>query len=150
MASESDSEVWDEKKEKLYSKISLWLSLIVTTALVVGYYTKNPPDTEEVQKMRMFFNEHHMAVSKFFSLSRSEIKKYAATKKHPFYAKYLQASVVEKEKIRALAHISYDYTPAQYWFNMIFLWIIFFTFFWFVGLIIEGSIILVRKDKLKK
>ena len=71
MASESDSEVWDEKKEKLYSKISLWLSLIVTTALVVGYYTKNYPDSEEVQNMWMFLNEHHIGVRKFSTLSRS-------------------------------------------------------------------------------
>ena len=103
--------------------------------------------------MRLFFNKHKMDVGTFLGLPWGEQKKFAARGKHPFYAKYLKASEVQKEKIRALAHISYDYTPYQYWFNLVFLWTIFFAVFWFIGLMVEGAIILVRKkaiDRKKK
>ncbi|MEE9257950.1 MAG: hypothetical protein V3U37_00280 [Nitrospinaceae bacterium] len=153
MDSEHSDVYLDQKQEKFYSRISLWASFLLSTLVVVWYYTGSPPDSPEVREMRLFFNKHKMDVGTFLGLPRGEQKKFAARKKHPFYANYLKASEVKKGKIRALAHISYDYTPYQYWFNLVFLWMIFFTALWFVGLMVEGAIILVRKkavDRKKK
>ena len=147
---EFSEEYLDARKEKLYGRVSFWVSMVLSVAAVLGYYWTNPPDSKEVKKMRMFFNEQKMDVSKFLKLSRTEKKKFAAEKKHPFYKKYIEASEVEKEKIRSLAHISYDYTPNQYWFNLVFLWAIFFSTVWFVGLMIQSAIILVRKKDAER
>jgi len=140
----------DVKKEKLYRRISFWLSFILATAVVGWYAFSHPPDSPEVRKMRIFFKENIMEVTKFLAMERPEKVAFAAKKKHPFYQKYIQASEVEKDKIKALIHISADYTPFQYWFNIIFLWTIFFTTFWFIGLMAEGGIILVRQANAKK
>jgi len=140
----------DEKKENLYRRISFWSSIVLSTVIVVYYVVTHPPDTREVQEMRMFFKKHRQDVAKFIRLPRSEQKAFGEKKKHPFYAQYLNASEVEREKIRGLIHISYDYTPNQYWFNIVFLWTVSFASFWFVGLMTEGAIILVRRDRAKK
>ena len=147
---EFSEEYLDARKEKLYGRVSFWVSMVLSVAAVLGYYWTNPLDSKEVKKMRMFFNEQKMDVSKFLKLSRTEKKKFAAEKKHPFYKKYIEASEVEKEKIRSQAHISYDYTPNQYWFNLVFLWAIFFSTVWFVGLMIQSAIILVRKKDAER
>jgi hypothetical protein len=60
--------------------------------------------------------------------------------------KYVNASESEKAKLKALIHISTDYTPNQYWFNLFFAWVIFFTTFWFIGLMVEACIILMRRN----
>ncbi|UCD12059.1 MAG: hypothetical protein JSU88_02950 [Nitrospinaceae bacterium] len=149
MQSDNTEEYRDVKKEKQYRRISFWLSFILATAVVVWYARSNPPDSPEMQKMRIFFKENIMEVSKFLALPREERGKFAAAKKHPFYQSFIKASEVEKKKIKALVHISTDYTPYQYWFNMVFLWTIFFTTFWFLGLMTEGAIILVRQSNAK-
>ena len=140
----------DEQKENLYRKISLWSSLILSTVLTLWYAWQNPPDSPEMRKMRLFFKENIMEVSKFINLPREEQKPFAEKKKHPFYKKYLTSSEVKRNEIRALIHVSTDYTPYQYWFNIFFLWIIVFTTVWFLGLMAEGAIILVRQDQAKR
>ena len=84
------------------------------------------------------------------SMLFAEEKHALAKKQHSFYRTFIEASEVEKKKIKALIHISYDYTPNQYWFNVLFLWVIFFTTFWFLGLMIEAVVILVRSDDAKR
>ncbi len=140
----------DEKKEKLYRKISIWTALVLSTIITVGYGVTYPPDSKAVQEMRMFFNKNGHTVSKFLRMTREERKAFAEKKRHPFYSSYLKASEVEKEEIKGLAHISYDYTRYQYWFNFVFIWTIGFASFWFIGVMTEGAIILVRKDKAKR
>ena len=82
----------------------------------------------------------------FIDLPRDEMIEFAYKKKHPFYLKYVKATEVEKADLRALIHISTDYTPNQYWFNLFFAWVIFFTTFWFIGLMIEACIVLMRRN----
>ncbi len=147
---ESNEDFRDEKKEDLSRRISFWFSLIVSIALTGWYYTSNPPDTAEVRKMRSFFKENIMDVAKFIRLPHDELESFAESKTHPFYKTYVKASEVEKEKIKALIHISRDYSPNQYWFNIVFLWVIAFTGLWFVGLMLEAVIILVRRDDAER
>ena len=136
----------EDKKEKLISRISLWVSIILTTIVVYWYYNNNPPDSPAVVKMRMFFKEHNRDVMTFIDLPREEMIEFAYKKKHPFYLKYVKATEVEKADLRALIHISTDYTPNQYWFNLFFAWVIFFTTFWFIGLMVEACIVLMRRS----
>ena len=103
---ENDQEA---KREKLYSRISYWTSLILATLILVWYCERNPPDTEDVKKMRFFFKNNFMEVSKFIKLRHEEMEIYAAMHKHPFYKTYVKASLVEQGRIRALIHISGDY-----------------------------------------
>ena len=147
---EQGEEFRDEKKENLYRRISFWISMVLATGFSIYYVVTNPPDTKEVQEMRMFFNEHRQDVGKFLRLPRKDQPDFAEKKKHPFYRQYLNVSEVQKEELRALIHISYDYTPNQYWFNIVFLWTIVFTGVWFLGLMVEGAIILVRRDRAKR
>ena len=136
----------EDSKEKLIRQISLWVSLILTTIVVIWYYNDNPPDSPAVVKMRVFFKENNRDVMTFVDLPRNEMIAFAYKKKHPFYLKYVNASESEKEKLKALIHISTDYTPNQYWFNLFFAWVIFFTTFWFIGLMVEACIILMRRN----
>ena len=136
----------EDSKEKLISRISLWASLILTTLVVIWYYNDNPPDSPAVVKMRVFFKENNRDVMTFVDLPRNEMIAFAYKKKHPFYLKYVNASEPEKAKLKALIHISTDYTPNQYWFNLFFAWVIFFTTFWFIGLMVEACIILMRRN----
>ena len=139
-------ELRDNQKEVLSRRISFWLSFILAVGISFWYYALNPPDSTEMRKMRLFFKENIMDVAKFIRLPDDELQGFAALKSHPFYQTYLKSSEVEKEKIRALIHISRDYSPNQYLFNIVFLWTIAFTTLWFLGLILEAIIILVRRE----
>ena len=143
---EQIEELRDNQKEVLSRRISFWLSFILAVGISFWYYALNPPDSTEMRKMRLFFKENIMDVAKFIRLPDDELQGFAALKSHPFYQTYLKSSEVEKEKIRALIHISRDYSPNQYWFNIIFLWMIAFATLWFLGLILEAIIILVRRE----
>jgi hypothetical protein len=136
----------EDSKEKWISRISLWVSVLLTTFIVVWYYQSTPPDSPEVVKMRVFFKERNHEVMKFVKMGRNEQIAFAYKNKHPFYMSYIKASTVEQEKIGALVHISTDYTPNQYWFNLFFMWVIFFTAFWFIGLMAEACIVLMRRN----
>ena len=143
---DTKGEFRDEKKETLSRRISFWLSFIFATAMTIWYCAVNPVESTEMKKMRLFFKENIMDVAKFIRLPNEELKEFEKSKKHPFYQTYLKSSEVEKEKIKALIHMSRDYSPNQYWFNIVFLWTIAFTTLWFLGLIIEAVIILVRSE----
>ena len=140
----------DNQKEVLSRRISFWLSFILAVGISFWYYTLNPPVSIEMRKMRSFFKENIMDVAKFIRLSNDELQEFAALKSHPFYQTYLKSSELEKEKIRALIHISRDYNPNQYWFNIVFLWTIAFATLWFLGLILEAIIILVRREDTER
>ena len=148
--SEQIEEYRDNQKEVLVHRISFWLSFVLSIAITWWYYSLNPVDSTEMRKMRLFCKENIMDVEKFIRLPDDELQEFAASKKHPFYQTYLKSSEVEKEKIKALIHISRDYSPNQYWFNIIFLWTIAFTTLWFLGLILEAVIILVRREDAKR
>jgi hypothetical protein len=150
MEPDASEDFRDDKKEKLYGKISIWIAIVLSTAITISYGVTHPPDSEEVQEMRLFFNKNGHTVSKFLRMTREERKAFAEKKKHPFFASYVKASDTEKDEIKALIHISMDYTPNQYWFNFFFIWTIGFASFWFIGVMAEGAIILVRKDKAKR
>ena len=143
---EQIEELQDNQKEVLSRRISFWLSFILAVGISFWYYALNPPDSTEMRKMRLFFKENIIGVAKFIRLPDDELQGFAALKSHPFYQTYLKSSEVEKEKIRALIHISRDYSPNQYWFNIVFLWTIAFATLWFLGLILEAIIILVRRE----
>ena len=143
---EQIEELRDNQKEVFSRRISFWLSFILAVGISFWYYALNPPDSTEMRKMRLFFKENIMDVAKFIRLPDDELQGFAALKSHPFYQTYLKSSEVKKEKIRALIHISRDYSPNQYWFNIVFLWTIAFATLWFLGLILEAIIILVRRE----
>ena len=143
---EQIEELRDNQKEVLSRRISFWLSFILAVGISFWYYALNPPDSTEMRKMRLFFKENIMDVAKFIRLPDDELQGFATLESHPFYQTYLKSSEVEKEKIRALIHISRDYSPNQYLFNIVFLWTIAFTTLWFLGLILEAIIILVRRE----
>ena len=147
---EQIEELRDNQKEVLSRRISFWLSFILAVGISFWYYALNPPDSTEMRKMRLFFKENIMDVAKFIRLPDDELQGFAALKSHPFYQTYLKSSEVEKEKIRALIHISRDYSPNQYLFNIVFLWTIAFATLWFLGLILEAIIILVRRDDTER
>jgi hypothetical protein len=144
---ESSIDVRDSKREKLYSRISFWSSLILATLAIVLYYERNPPDTEDIKKMRVFFSENIMEVTQFIKLTPEEMDVNAAMHKHPFYKTFVKASQTEQDRIRALIHVSIDYSSNAYWFNLIFAWTVVFTTLWFLGAITEGIIVLVRQGK---
>jgi hypothetical protein len=143
---EQIEELRDNQKEVLSRRVSFCLSFILAIVITWWYYSLNPPDSKEMQKMRLFFKENVMDVAKFIRLPNDELQGYAALKSHPFYQTYVKSSEVEKEKIRALIHISRDYSPNQHWFNIVFLWTIAFATLWFLGLILEAIVILVRRE----
>ena len=147
---EQIEELRDNQKEVLSRRISFWLSFILAVGISFWYYTLNPPASTEMRKMRLFFKENIMDVAKFIRLPDDELQGFAELKSHPFYQTYLKSSEVEKEKIRALIHISRDYSPNQYLFNIVFLWTIAFATLWFLGLILEAIIILVRREDIER
>ena len=148
--SEQEENYIDNQKEILNRRISFWLSFILAIVITWWYYALNPPDSTEMRKMRLFFKENIMDVAKFVRLPNDELQEFVASRSHPFYQTYLKSSEVEREKIKALIHISRDYTPNQYWFNIIFLWTFAFTTLWFLGLILEAVIILVRREDAER
>ena len=139
----------EEKWDKIYGQVSFWTSLILTTLLCYWYYNANPPAEGAMKKMRIFIAKNAVDISHFLRLQLEEQETFAAKKKHPFYKNFVKASMVEREKIRSLAHKSFDYKPAQYWVNLIFLWVVFFTTFWFLGLITQAIIQLNRRGRDK-
>ena len=147
---EQIEELRDNQKEVLSRRISFWLSFILAVGISFWYYALNPPDSTEMRKMRLYFKENIMDVAKFVRLPNGELQEFVASRSHPFYQTYLKSSEVERKKIKALIHISRDYTPNQYWFNIIFLWTIAFTTLWFLGLILEAVIILVRREDAER
>ena len=147
---ETREEFRDEKKENLSRRVSFWLSFLGATVMTCWYCWLNPVESTEVQKMRLFFKENIIDVAKFIRLPREELEEFAKSKNHPFYQTYLKSSELERGKVKALIHISRDYTPNQYWFNIFFLWIIAFTTLWFLGLILEAVIILVRSEDAER
>jgi hypothetical protein len=138
------------QKEIFNRRVSFWLSFTLAIVISWWYYSLNPPDSTEMRKMRLFFKENIMDVAKFIRLPNDELREFTTLKSHPFYQTYLKSSEVEKEKIRALIHISRDYNPNQYWFNIVFLGTIAFAAIWFLGLILEAIIILVRRDDTER
>ena len=62
----------DDNTERWIQRISLWVSLLLTTALVVWYYQANPRDSPEVIKMRVFFKEENREVGNFIGLDKNE------------------------------------------------------------------------------
>ena len=140
----------DNQKVILNRRISFWLSFFLAIVITWWYCALNPPDSAEMRKMRLFFKENIMDVAKFVRLPNGELQEFVASRSHPFYQTYLKSSEVEREKIKALIHISRDYTPNQHWFNIIFLWTIAFTTLWFLGLILEAVIILVRREDAER
>lgn len=147
---EEKTEEIGDTVDRWIGKTSLWGSLLLAL-LVTGWYFQNtPPDTLEVQKMRLYFKENSGTLITFIKMGFEEKEKFAAQQKHPFYNSYMKASEVEKSDINALIHVSTDYTTNQYWFNLIFLWTIFFTTFWFLGLIVQGIINLMRSNPIAK
>ena len=136
----------EDQKEKWISRISLWVSIVLTTLVVFWYYKNNPPDSPAVVKMRVFFKQNNRDVMTFIDLPRNEMIAFAYKKKHPFYVKFVKANEVKKAELRALIHISTDYTPNQYWFNLFFTGVIAFAAFWFIGLMAEACIILMRRN----
>ncbi|MBT5027167.1 MAG: hypothetical protein HOM97_02125, partial [Nitrospina sp.] len=109
----------EDSKEKLISRISLWVSIFLTSAIAIWYYQTTPPDSPEVVRMRVFFKEKNREVMTFLNMDRNEQIAFAYKNKHPFYKSYVMTSTVEQERIRSLAHISTDFTPNQYWFNLV-------------------------------
>ena len=148
--SEQEENYIDNQKEILNRRISFWLSFILAVVITWWYCALNPPDSTEMRKMRLFFKENIMDVAKFVRLPNGELQEFVASRSHPFYQTYLKSSEVEREKIKALIHISRDYSPNQYWFNIIFLWTIAFTTLWFLGLILEAIIILLRRENAER
>ena len=136
----------EDQKEKWISRISLWVSIVLTTLVVFWYYTDNPPDSPAVVKMRTFFKENNRDVMTFIDLPRTEMVAFAYKKKHPFYMKFVKANEVEKAVLRARIHNSTNFTPYQYWFSLFFGGIMLFTTFWFIGLMAEACIILMRRN----
>ncbi|MFQ5672204.1 MAG: hypothetical protein ACE5G9_03840 [Nitrospinales bacterium] len=139
-----------EKKDKLYSRIFFWSSVIISTLICYWHYTAHPPDKGATKKMRLFMAANARDISHFLRLSLAEQRRYADKNRHPFYKKFVQASEVEKANIRTLAHNSLDYKPTQYWVNLVFLWAIFFSTLWFLGLMTQAVIQIIRRDKSKR
>ena len=84
----------EDQKEKWISRISLWVSIVLTTLVVFWYYKNNPPDSPAVVKMRVFFKENNRDVMTFIDLPRNEMIAFAYKKKHPFYVKFVKAQSV--------------------------------------------------------
>lgn len=136
----------EDKVDNWIGRFSLWGSVLLSVLITVGYCVTNPPESEKVQRMRTFFRVSGMDVTTFIKLPPKEMEQFAARKTHPFYKTYLRASVNEQEEINAQIHNSIDYRPAQYWFNVAFLWCIVFTTLWFFGLMAQGVVNLVRQN----
>tara|TARA_B100000686_G_C16692141_1_gene918329 strand:- start:510 stop:992 length:483 start_codon:yes stop_codon:yes gene_type:complete len=140
----------EEKKNRLYSRISFWVSLVLSIIICFYYYQSNPPDEGAAKEMRIFIAKNARQVTEFLRLPLDEKKSFVEKNKHPFYKNYLEASEVTKMEIDAIVHTSTDYKPSQYWVNLVFLWVIFFAAFWFIGLMTEAIIQLTRQEKKER
>lgn len=134
-----------DKTEKAFSIIFFCLSAVLATVASYAYKNSVPQDDLATQNMRLFFKDNFMEVSQFIRLSYDEQEAFAGQDKHPFYKKYMSASEIEKEKIRALIHASGDYSPNHYWLNIAFLWGIVFTTIWFLCKVIEAILVYMRR-----
>ena len=140
----------EEKKNRLYSRISFWVSLTLSITLCLWYYKYNPPDEGAAKEMRIFIAKNARQVTEFLRMTLDEKKSFVKEKNHPFFRNYLEASEVTKREIDAIVHISTDYKSNQYWVNIVFLWVIFFAAFWFIGLMTEAISQLVRQEKKER
>lgn len=147
---EEKTEEIDDTLDQWVGKASLWGSVLLALLVTGWYYQHSPPDTREVQTMRLYFKGNSATLITFIRMRYEEKEEFAAQQKHPFYKSYMKASEVEKQKINALIHVSTDYTPNQYWFNLVFLGAIFFMTFWFLGLIGQGVLNLMRRNPIAK
>ena len=143
---EETTEEIDDNFDQWVGKASLWGSVLLALLITGWYYQNTPPDTVEVQKMRLFFKHNSGTLITFIKMPPDEKIEFVARQRHPFYKSYMKATETEKEKINALVHVSTDYTLNQYWFNLIFLWLIAFTSLWFLGLMAQGVVNLVRHN----
>ena len=66
------------QKEVFNRRVSFWLSFILAILITCWYYSLNPPDSKEMQKMRLFFKENVMDVAKFIRLPDDELQGFAA------------------------------------------------------------------------
>ncbi|MFQ5482969.1 MAG: hypothetical protein ACE5ER_09440 [Nitrospinaceae bacterium] len=139
-------EIEEERSVTLGRRIGFWVSFLMATAIALWYFQGNPPESEEVKRMRLFFKENNREVMEFIRLPLEELKVAARKKTHPFYMSFVKASVNEKGRIKALIHTSTDYTPNQYWVNLFFLWTIVFAASWFLSLMTQGVIMLLKRD----
>lgn len=139
-------EVREEQRETAGRAICFWIALLLASVFTSWYYLQNPQESEEVQRMRLFFKNNAREVMEFIRLPPEKLQAAAKKHRHPFYMSYVKASVNEREKIKALIHVSVDYSPNQYWFNLFFLWAIAFTAIWFIALITQGVILQIRRN----
>ena len=135
----------EDNVDNWVGRLSLWGALLLSTLLAVGYYYKVPPDSEAVQRERTFYRINRMEVTTFIKLPPDEMVAFASRKKHPFYKTYIKASTNQKLETNALIHNSIDYQPTQYWMGLVFGWLIGFLAFWFLGLMGQGVVNLVRQ-----
>ncbi len=140
----------DQKQDRFYSRVSFWTSVILSIAITGYYYFTNPPPEGAEKRMKMFIAKNAKDVTEFLRMTRDEQKTFAERKKHPFYTNYNKASENTRLDIRGQVHNSVDYKPAQYWFNLAFLWCIFFSTVWFIGLMIEAAIQINRTKALER
>ena len=144
------TEVNDQKKDRFNSRISFWASIVLSIAITGWYFTTNPPSEGAEKKMKLFIAKNAQDVTEFLRMTRDDQKAFAAKKKHPFYTKYIKASENTKLYIRGQVHNSTDYKPTQYWFNLVFMWCIFFFAFWFIGLMSEAAIQINRTSAVER
>jgi hypothetical protein len=139
-----------QKKDRLYSRISFWTSVILSIAITGYYFITNPPPEGAERRMKMFIAKNAKDVTEFLRMTRDEQKTFAERKKHPFYTNYNKASENIKLDIRGQVHNSVDFKPAQYWFNLAFLWAIFFATVWFIGLMSQAAIQINRNKDIER
>ena len=84
----------EEKKNRLYSRISFWLSLVLSIVVCLWYYKSNPPDEGAAKDMRIFIAKNARQVTEFLRMPLDEKKSFVKRNKHPFYKNYLEASEV--------------------------------------------------------
>lgn len=140
------SEVEEEQRERRGRKVCFWIALILATCATGWYFLNNPQESDEVQRMRLYFKENKRTVMEFIRLPHEKLEDFAKTQKHPFFMSYVKASVNEKGRIKALIHNSVDYSPNQYWFGLFFIWMLVFMGIWFIALMAQGVIIQVRRN----
>ncbi len=142
------SEVEEEQREKMGRRICFWLALIISTAATLYYFQANPEESEEVQRMRLYFKTNKRTVMEFLRLPQEKLEPFAEKQSHPFYMSYVKASVNEKGRIKAMIHNSVDFSPNQYWFNLFFLWMMSFLGIWFIALMAQAILTQGRRSPI--
>jgi hypothetical protein len=149
MEDKIQTETADQKKDRFYSRFFLATAIVLSLAITGWYYLNNPPAEGIEKRMKMFFAKNGKDVTEFLRMTRDEQKAYTEKNKHPFYSKYISASETSRLNIRGQVHNSVDYKPAQYWFNLGFMWAIFFATFWFIGVMIQAAIQINRNKDIE-